>query len=124
MKARFPINAALGLALSVFPFVGACTQQSDNTSPLINSANAEPAVNIVAANPADVPAGDSTAPAIAAAAPPSATEIAVAPVPAPGADKKQLPPTVRSNTPAADIIKLAQSGVDESVMLAFITNTT
>ncbi|MSU57607.1 MAG: hypothetical protein EXS35_05415 [Pedosphaera sp.] len=124
MKAWFSTNAVLGLALSVFPFVGACTQQSGNTSPLINSANAEPAVNVVTSGPVGVPSAAFSAPALATSAAPSANEIAVAPVPAPGADKKPLPPIVRSNTPAADVIKLAQAGVDEPVMLAFITNTT
>jgi Family of unknown function (DUF6600) len=73
------------------------------------------------------------------------TEAAAAPVPAPatpgatapppaGADAaeaafqpmsnaKPLPPAVSLTAPAAEVIRLAQSGVDEGVMLAFVTNS-
>jgi hypothetical protein len=38
--------------------------------------------------------------------------------------ERPLPPTIRSNSPVADIIKLVESGVEESVLLSFITNST
>jgi hypothetical protein len=36
---------------------------------------------------------------------------------------KVVPPNVRSSGPFAEIVKLADSGVDESVLLAFVTNS-
>jgi hypothetical protein len=38
--------------------------------------------------------------------------------------ERPLPPTIRSNSPVADIMRLADSGVEESVLLAFVTNST
>jgi len=62
------------------------------------------------------------APAVAApeAGVPDITTADVKPVNA----ERPLPPTIRSNSPVADILKLADSGVDEAVLLAFVTNST
>jgi len=38
--------------------------------------------------------------------------------------EKHLPANLRPNSPVAELIKLANSGVDEGVMLAFVTNST
>jgi hypothetical protein len=37
---------------------------------------------------------------------------------------KPLPPSVRPTAPVAELSKLADSGVEEGVMLAFVTNST
>jgi hypothetical protein len=118
MKARFYTSVSLGLALSALPFLAGCTQQSaDQPVSLISSANAEPAVT--AANP-NAPAETSPPPAAAAETP---TTEAVA-VPAPALDsEKKLPANIKPSTPAGEVIKLAQAGVDETVMLNYITNS-
>lgn len=38
-------------------------------------------------------------------------------------DERPLPPSIAPGTPAAEIVKLAQAGVDESVMLAYVSNS-
>jgi len=38
-------------------------------------------------------------------------------------ESKTLPPNIRPTSPVAEVIKLANSGLDESVMLAFVTNS-
>ncbi len=104
MKTRSLANLSLVLTLSGLPFAGGCTQ-----SP---ATNAEPALTNV--QPAAVtPAGDSS---VAAPAEPAAVP------PAPRAEPI-LPSNILPATPLAEVIKLAQSGVDENVMLAFITNS-
>jgi hypothetical protein len=42
----------------------------------------------------------------------------------PMAQEKTLPPSIHPARPLAEIIKLANSGVEESVMMAFVTNST
>ena len=71
--------------------------------------------------------------AAAAPVPAPATPGATAPPPAgadaaeaafqPMSDAKPLPPAASLTAPAAEVIRLAQSGVDEGVMLAFVTNS-
>jgi len=80
---------------------------------------------------ANPPGAEST---MQSAEPPAVTNLAaaegaeVAPVeraqPAPASATKPLPPDLKFTPNAADVVKLAQGGVDESVMLSFITNST
>jgi hypothetical protein len=42
----------------------------------------------------------------------------------PGSKEKPLPANVRPSGPVAEVIKLADSGLDQSVMVAFVTNST
>lgn len=122
MKARFSSPLALGLALSILPFVGACTQEGTQSA-LVNSANAQP-VAVTTSNNPPAPVADAVEPVAASAETETGTDaIAAVPEPAPGAERK-LPTVVRTNSPALDVIKMAQAGVDETVMLTFITNTT
>lgn len=120
MKARFSSPVAVGLALSILPFVGACTED-EAASSLISSANAEPAVATTVATPPATPTN--AVEPVAVAAPAGAEPIVAAPEPAPAPERK-LPSGIRTNSPALDVIKMAQAGVDETVMLTFITNTT
>ena len=105
MKTRSLTNLSLVLTLTTVPLAGGCTQS--------NATNAEPTLTNV--QPAAVtPAGDKsvTAPAETTAAAPSAPRA-----------EPILPPNILPATPLAEVIKLAQSGVDENVMLTFITNS-
>lgn len=105
MKTRSLTDLSLVLALSALPFASGCTQSS--------ATDAEPALTNI--QPAVLaPAGDNSV-----TAPP---EAAAAATPAPRAEPI-LPPTILPATPLAEVIKLAQSGVDDNVMLSFITNS-
>jgi hypothetical protein len=130
MKAWLSNKLALGLALVAAVLVG-CTRRGGEQGTLVSTASAEPAVpadaEAVAATKAAEPEPiEVSDPAAVTKAPaPAPIEVNnVAPAPAPGAEKNPLPPNVRSTGPAADIMKMAQSGVDEFVMLTYITNTT
>lgn len=115
MKARFSSSFALGLALSILPFVGACTEDGAQSS-LLGSANAQ---TVVATNN-DLTAPPTDSEPVNAEVVPDA--MVTAPEPAPATERKLLP-TIRTNSPALDVIKMAQAGVDETVMLTYITNT-
>jgi len=106
MKTRSLTHLSLVLALLGLPFAGGCTQSSANS--------AEP--ELTNAQPAVVQsAGDSSSATAAAetATPVSSVQHA----------EPVLPPNILPATPLAEVIKLAQSGVGDNVMLAFITNS-
>src|SRR5262245_9961216 len=88
-----------------------------NASPSID--NTDPAFQAVpvVAPPNDFNTTGETQPAGTGAPP---TE--VAPV-APGAADKPAPPNVTLTPPASEVVKLAQAGVGDSVMLAYVTNS-
>ncbi len=121
--------ALLGLSLVVLPFVGGCSQgPGGDANPFLGTANAEPVSNgpepaLVASNASNspvvqpdgaTPSADTNAPTLAEAPKPGA-----APVAGP-----QLPPNLNLSGPLAEVVKLTQAGVDEAVLLTFITNTT
>ena len=106
-----------GLALAVLLIVGGSAQESFS-----QATNAPPASGTALA-PADA-AGPG-----AAVMPPAPAEAAadanVVDAPAkPISTAKPLPPAVRPTAPVAEVLKLADSGVEEGVMLAFVTNST
>ena len=106
MKTRSLTNLSLVLALSALPFVGGCTQS--------NATNAEPGLTNVPPA-AVVSAGDNTGES-------APTEPVAAALPIPRAEPV-LPPNILPATPLAEVIKLAQAGLDENVMLTFVTNS-
>ncbi|MDW8309492.1 MAG: hypothetical protein RMK20_08980 [Verrucomicrobiales bacterium] len=112
MKTRLCNQIALGLALAALPWVGACTQQG-----------ADPATNLVTAAQAEPAAPNTNAPASVAPTNAPGPDLAAKPAPAPDADKLKLPDTIKPSAALSEVIKLAQAGVDESVMLTFVTNS-
>ena len=107
---------SLGLALTALPFAGGCLQESPTTP--VHSAASQPG-----AVP-NVPLAEATGvadPATVAAAP--TNDITTAEV-KPVQVEASLPAHVRTAGPAAEMARLANSGVDEGVMLAYVTNST
>jgi len=118
MKARFFKIISLGLVLSALPLVGGCNQQSSNSpQSLISTAQAEPA--LVAASSSNALPATPVAPE---ATPPPADGAPV-PVPAPTVGKA-APPNIKLSGTVGEVVKLTQAGVDESVMLDFVRNST
>src|SRR6185436_5968771 len=108
-------RGSFGLMLAIVPLVGGCNQQAGQSPErLVTVAFAEPAV------PA---AGESNAPASTVPDAPSAPAGKAEVVPA-ALEEKPLPPTIKASGPLGEIIKLAQAGVDDEVMLTYITNST
>jgi hypothetical protein len=116
MKSRMHWNWSIGLALAVLPIVGGHSLES-----LSQPTNSAPALEPEAATNAPAPAP--AAPASPLAAPTAESDVVDAPA-KPMTTSKPLPPNVRLTAPVAELIKLADSGVDEGVMLAFVTNST
>ncbi len=117
MKRWINRSWSLGLVLAGLPLVGGFPQENSN----------QPTNSPVGVQTALAP-GDTVAPGTGAA-PPAPAEIPadadVVDAPAkPISTAKPLPPAVRPSGPVAEVVKLADSGVEESVMLAFVANST
>lgn len=112
MNHKISKKLGLVLVLGVSPFVGGCDQP---TATLAQAAAAE-------SQPAVAPAV-STAPGTPATPPPTES-VEPAAKPAPAELEKPLPENIKATPALAEIIKMANAGVDESVMLAYVTNTT
>jgi hypothetical protein len=110
MKTRMLNHGCLGLFL-VLALTSGCTRQNPPAaSVFINSASAQPVVL------------QSNAPAVAPAVasnPPAPAEIAATVTNA----EPSFPTHLRLSVPLGEAIKLVQAGVDESVLLAFVTNS-
>lgn len=111
MKTPLRTKLGFGLVLAALPWVGACSPQSSNApTNLVTAAQAEPAS----------PATNATTPAVVETTP---TDLPAKPAPAPDADKLKLPENIKPSAALNDVIKMAQAGVDESVMLTYVTNS-
>src|SRR6266446_1905723 len=106
-------NWSLGVALAVLPLAGGCFQRGSVSADRTASV-AEPQTDEAGADPDPEEAA-------AMGDPDSGSAVADAPATVISTEKA-LPPNVRTTGPLAEILKLAESGVDESVMLSFVTN--
>ncbi|MCX6926010.1 MAG: hypothetical protein NT154_22800, partial [Verrucomicrobia bacterium] len=116
MKSRMHWIWSFGLALALLAFAGGYLQedlaQSINTTVALDQS-----VTPEAAAP--TPTAEEPTPAD----PTSEDDVVDAPA-APITTAKPLPPNVKVSAAVAEVLKLVDSGVDESVMLAFVTNST
>jgi hypothetical protein len=109
MKHRSFCRGILGASLAIFLPVLARTSSAAETAP------------------GDAPAAALTTDSPIASGDASAQTPALADTDAPAklvSTEKPLPPSIRPSGPVAEVVKLANSGLDESVMLAFVTNST
>ena len=114
MKTQIIKRLGSGFALALLPFVGACNQQSgEATESLVTTAPVEAVVE--SADDTDSAANELPELAVAPAKTPE-----LMPVP----PEKTLPPNINPSSALAEVIKLAQAGVDETVLYAFVTNST
>lgn len=124
MKNRFSRPFNLALLTVVFPMVGGCVQETNPSSPnLLGTAVAQPAVQTPAETNVFPVAG--VVPITSGSDAEAASEPITRPEPAGAAlAGKVLPPSIQPSSPVAEVVKLAQGGVDESVILTYITNST
>src|SRR6266571_5763165 len=114
MKRRILRELGLGVALALMiPLGGGCLQQSSVSAEPTASATSE----LQSVSSFQPPQGAAPAEQLAE------TSISDAPV-TPISSEKSLPPKIRPTEALAGIIRLAGSGVDESVMLSYVTNST
>ncbi len=114
MKTRFAHKTLIALGLAVLPLISGCTQQSAGNAPayVTTSSVAPPVVHIAPSAAMPAPA----IPEISQQAVPASTEaLAAAPV--------VIPEKLRISQPLSEVIRLARSGVDEGVILTYVTNS-
>src|SRR5262245_24521870 len=116
MKPCLLLSFIFGAILASVPFIGGCVESSQATpeSPIVTSSDETQVM--MAEEPADTENGADIDNSLDAETAP-VTEVE-------SPKEKPLPPNVRPNGPVAEVIRLAESGVDQSVMLAFVTNST
>jgi len=126
MRTQLYRRAAMGLTLALVPFVSGCETDDDGpTSALLYAAFAEPVVQSVAAtNTTPAPPEPESAEPPTEAPAVTNPDLAAPPVQPPKpAGELKMPPNIRPSSPLAEVVKLAQSGVDAGVMLTYITNS-
>src|SRR6266850_7176749 len=109
-------NAKLALLL-ILPLAGGCLQQA-SSSPEETAAVAKTDSQSAGFAP---PATELEP---ASAEQPSGEDISDAPVKTISSETSAPPPNIRPTGATAEVIKLAESGVDENVMLTFVGNST
>lgn len=131
MKNRNHFRYFLVGAMTVFPFLNGCTQQGlGGASPYRVTLSDAPTT----VTPA--PVAEPTSPPPVAAEPVAAAAAPVAPAPASAAPENVAEPLIVTNSPPpvmpeklrvskalGDVIQLAQSSVDEAVILTYVTNS-
>jgi len=112
MKVRILGKWGLGAALVVASLAARCLAEDPSPPPAQTTSVAEEATN--------APPPKAIEPTLAQTT--NGVEITEAPV-SPIAQEKTVPPSIHPTRPLAEIIKLANSGVEEGVMMAFVTNS-
>ena len=115
MKSRILPKLALGLGLVLLPLAGGCLQQSGIPSPATAS---------VTSSDGELEYVDAPEPASDGVAAEQTVQAAVSDAPAqPVSTEKPLPLSIRPTEALSDFIRIAESGVDERVLLAYATNS-
>ena len=116
MNSQIRSSWKLGLALAVLPFIGGhpVPSYSQPTDPLAAeepaAADAAPATPAIPTEPESTDEGSTGE---------GSTDAPVTPI----TTQKTLPPGLQPSAPVTEILKLVDSGVDEAVLLAFVTNS-
>jgi hypothetical protein len=108
MKTHSISRWSFGFALAVLPFIGGCGLESAHSEPT-NALTVNETSDVLETNAPDPEAAEQNlenawAKVISAPQPAATTNVSL-------------------SAPAAELVKLAQAGVDESVMLAYVTNS-
>lgn len=124
MKKRLASHLMLGLSLVAVPFLGGCNQQdASGSNPFLGTANAEPAVTETNLAPAIVATTNATV-VVAETIAPEALQTNAPAVEAVTVEQPNPPPAVRLSPVLSEVVKLVHSGVDQTVLFNYITNTT
>lgn len=117
MKDRI-FNWTLGMLLGVLPLAGGCAQEPSGAD--TNTASVVP---VSTGTPPAIPLAESADPAEPAdPADTNLLQLAEAEV-TPVSDEKPIPANLNLGAPALEIVKLTHSGVDEGVMMTYVTNS-
>ncbi|HWX19415.1 MAG TPA: DUF6600 domain-containing protein [Candidatus Binatia bacterium] len=116
MKHRFLSTWRLLAVLALLLVAAAPSRSGSNPSP--DPQPGLPSDSLAAPAASPLPAADSLS-----TDQPADADISSAPV-TPLSRGTSLPPTIRPSSPVAEVVKLANSGLDQTVLLAFVTNST
>ena len=124
MKTRFTHQALSILTFAAVPFLHGCTEPNAEITPTyVTTSTAPPVVTQVLPTSPTIVAS-STSPEPVSSVPPAAAPPLILSNAAATADAgPAVPPNLRISRPLNEVIKLAQSGVDETVILAYVTNS-
>jgi hypothetical protein len=126
MKTCLLRTCTFGAALLLLSLLGGCSPQASNAPPPAtnapSSSNPTPVAQAEAAPVAGLTNGPDTLPSAPPTLPPDASTVST--VPANPTMTGSLPPDILPHSPLAQVIQLAQAGVDESVIMTYITNST
>jgi hypothetical protein len=119
MKSRMCRVWGLGLSLLVLPLAGGCLPQASSSveNAVVAAETEKPSPPVVA------PLADEPVAPVEAADDENSAEISDAPA-TPVSDDITVPANLRPSPAASEVIKLANSGVGESVLLTVVTNST
>jgi hypothetical protein len=121
MKTRFTHQILMVLALAPALFLAGCTQQSAGTTPAyVTTSSAPPAVVTQVVPVSTAPSTPVNAVEPVPVVPSLIVSSEVAPV---ALAEPVLPANLRISKPLNEIIRLTQSGVEEAVILTYITNS-
>ena len=115
MKTKIFWIGACGVSLAALPLLRGGSQELSNSAPVPAAPAVAPTAN------QEIP---SAMAAVTNAASPEEAEQKLEDAPRGSCfHSKAVPSNVKLSTPALEVVKLAQAGVDESVMLTFVTNS-
>jgi hypothetical protein len=116
MKNQILWSWSLALALGLLPLAGGCSRAA--SAPLADSPASTNDIATTNADSADLPQPAAEAPVQVTGPEPADTTVKLS------SSESPAPSNIRTSGPVGDLFKLANSGVDESVLLAFVTNST
>jgi len=125
MKNRSFWKLAVGLSLVGVPLAGGCLQESSSQSVAPGTGALTASVQPIVYETDPPPQSQSGESAVLEAVPgeaPALTNLAEAQI-HPVSTNQPVPPKVKLSPAAAELAKLAASGVDQGVMLAYVTNS-
>ena len=123
MKTSLFRKCTFGASLLLLPLLASCNPQASDTPP--STANVQagssntPVVLASAAPATDIP---DAAPSPATPTPPPDPDPVPA-VPATATTANELPPNIIPTSPVAQVVRLIQAGVDQSIILTYVTNS-
>lgn len=125
MKNRLAHQSFIALAFVALPLLNGCTQQSASNTPayITTSTTPPPPVVTQVVPPAAAPVAQPATPLEATPATATVPSLIISNAPPVVVAEPVLPANLRISKPLNEIIQLVQSGVEETVILTYITNS-
>src|ERR1039457_2947901 len=126
MKTNLFRKCTFGASLLLLPLLASCSPQTSDTPPSttnVQAGSSNTPVVLASAAPAaetsDPP--DPVPPPATPPPPPDPSQVSVGPETSTAAN--ELPPFISPTSPLAQVVRLTQAGVDQSIVLTYVTNS-